>query len=466
MKKLALWLCFMLLQSCTVGPEYQKPGMPFMLEKYATLGPVNKSVKRFWWEEFKDPVLNEIISIALQQNIDLEIAKARILAACARHGYAKADFLPSPTLQASFAHVNFSEESFAQYFLPLLPETINQNQLNMNLSWEIDLFGGLRRKNQMNYANLNAQILDKTAKEVSLAAEIAKAYVNYRAIEKKIAINKETTGLLSRLVRLNQYRFDAGIDPGTNVSQARALLTQTQANLPGLELMLKESEYKLETLTALPPGALAPLLRKSHALPKLPKLPNPGVPSDLLRLRPDVLSAEHSLVAANANVGANQAELFPKFNLLATGGFMALTHNPLLTTNSLFLAALPMFSWRILDFWRIDALIKEAQGKKQEKLWMYRNTVLQAIHEVQFNLIKYEKHKETVHYYLENLKAQRTNQKLVYERFDKGLFSFINVIEAKRQLYVAEETLINAQENSILAYIDLSKSLGGGAICG
>lgn len=467
MNKFILLFLSLFLQSCTVGPEYQQPLIEFMPAKYATsfVSKPNPKPTRLWWEELKDPILNEIISIALKQNIDLEIAKSRILKACARHGYSKADFLPSTTLQASYAHIKLSEQSFAEYILPFFPETINQNQLNMNISWEIDLFGGLRRKNQMNFANLNAEILDKIATEVSLASEIAKTYINFRAIEKKIAINKETTNLLARLVRLNQYRFEAGIDPGTNVSQARALLMQTRANLPALELIQKESEYKLEILTALSPGSLALVLNKTYGLPKLPKLPNPGIPSDLLRLRPDILSAEHRLVAANANIGANQAELFPKFSLLATGGFQALINNPLLSANSIFLAAVPLFSWKILDFWRIDALIKEARGNHQEKLYEYKNTVLKAIHEVQLNIIRYDKYKDAVNYFQENLRAQKTNHRLIHERFDKGLFSFINVIEARRQLYSAEENLVSAQERSIIAFIDLSKSVGGGVIC-
>lgn len=459
-------ILFIPLASCVVGPNYQKPQLPFVPKAYQYNQikkiPSNAPPKP-WWLALNDPVLCEIISLALKESTDLQAASARISQAAVRARRSQTDYLPSGYLGGSYTNYKVSMESVIG-MLPLVPEQFKQNQLGFNTSWEIDLFGGLARKKQAAYANLQQAILTRLANEVSLASTITKEYVQYRIFQERIKINKSIAVIQYRSYKLINIRYRAGLVPGTAVTQAKAMLNATQATLPGLELQCQESAYRIDILAGQAPGSLAELLKKYNKIPIAPHTINPAIPSEVLRLRPDVLSAEFALMEATSEVGAQKAELFPKFNLIATGGLLALTQNPLFSSNALYSVAGPLVKWRLLDYWQIDAAVKEAQGKRQEQLINYKSTVLRALNEVQNALLRYELTQRQSKSYLLASRAHKRNLILVKEQYRLGSLPFINVLEANRQYYLAEENLLIARQNILNSYIELNQAIGGGVI--
>lgn len=456
----------LMLTACMVGPNYQKPFLHFINSRYQhtqvkTPAPVR--VEKPWWFALHDHTLNKIIHCALRNNVDLEAAAARITQARARLYHSQADFFPSGNVGGSYT-TNYVPLNGLQGLFPGIPRHYDQNELDFNVSWEVDLFGRLRRRNQVAYHNMQQTVLTRLGTEVSLAAEIAREYVRLRSLERRIAINRNITGMLQRSYKLNQSRYRAGIDSGTTVTQANALLLSTKALLPNLVFQRQESAYRLDILAGLAPGALGALLKRDHGIPRTPAIPNPGVPSDVLRLRPDVISAEQSLIAATAEIGVQQAEFYPKFTLVADGGLQALTSNPLFAAESFFLTAGPSVTWRLLDFWRIDAAVNEARGVQQERLAEYKSAVLKALNEVQTSLVRYQQNQLSLLDYQNNMKAQVRNLKLVREQYLRGLSPFLDVVTAEREVYLASESLIIARQSTVDAFIQMSEAIGGGAL--
>ncbi|MFC3908941.1 efflux transporter outer membrane subunit [Legionella dresdenensis] len=465
-RTISLLLLSSFLGGCMVGPNYLRPKFNFVHNRYVNSHARTVSVPKPdkpWWFAIHDQTLDQLIKLSLANNPDLEVAAARIEQARARLQYANARFLPEGSTTAT-ALTNQTSLQGLQGLNPFVLRTYGQNQIELDSSWEIDLFGRLRRQRQSAFANLDKAVLDRLANEVSLAAEVAHEYALYRTLQQRIIINQKTAASQQRSWYLNKVRYEAGIAAETDATQAKALLTETNALLPDLQFQLSQSAIRLDILAGQAPGTLEAQLKKAAGVPMVPAIPNPGVPSELLRLRPDILSAEQQLISATADIGANEAEYYPKFTLMGDIGVQALAQRSLLVRDAVYFYAGPSLSWRVLDYWRIDAQVKEARGAQHEALANYKSVILNALGEVETNLVRYQQRYRAVQRYRVNQDTQQRNLDLVREQYRRGLLPFINVVAAERQLYSAQEELVIAKQNFLDSYISLSEALGGGAL--
>lgn len=463
MKKLFFFLIGLyFLVGCSIHSPYVRPELSFLKEHYQNASD-EKSCQQngdSWWLRIDDLILHDLIAAGLEGNLDLQSARVRIQKACAELGIAEANLLPRIDLLGSSTANGQSREGI-QGNNPALLRSHNMHRIKSTLSWELDLFGRIRQGQALFQAQLHAATLDFYATQVSLASQIAEEYFLYRTLEKRAAIACARKETQERLYYLNQSRFEAGIAPQIEATEARALLAETEAVLPNLLFQITESVYRLDILTGQSPGTWQEKIPSSIAMPPVPSLPEVGIPLDLLRRRPDVLAAEERLIAAHIQIGITRTEYLPKLQLTGTCGVEALKSENLLTSNARFFSIGPSLSWRLLEFWRIDREIQGAQSGVKEALIHYKRIVLNACAEVETALLRYQKCIETLRRERDHLQAETDHLNLLREQYRLGLLPFLNVAYAERRLQSTENQLVLAEQAALGSYILLNKSLGG-----
>jgi NodT family efflux transporter outer membrane factor (OMF) lipoprotein len=287
-----------------------------------------------WWKTFNDPGLDSLIARAIQSNLDLRLAAARVRESRALRGVAAADLWPTINVAGSYARNRRSENvlpaqigsvngSTATGAAP--PGKLEQDlfQSGFDASWEVDLFGGVRRAIEAADADLAASVEDLRAVLVTLLSEVARNYVEVRGFQRRMAIAQDNIRSQQETLELTQARFDAGLTSQLDVVQAASQLATTQAQVPTLEASLKQGVHRLGVLLGLAPGVLLSELSQAAPIPPVPPEVPVGLPADLLRRRPDVRRAERQVAAATARNGVAVADLFPKLSLTGTLGFQS-----------------------------------------------------------------------------------------------------------------------------------------------
>lgn len=460
-------VCFW-LTSCLNPAPYIRPTLPFMPKAYQQklIQTEKRYLKRPWWHTYHDKTLNRLVQTGLIQNYELKELRARMTKAQGSLNLSRAEFFPSGSISSSRFNSLVSQQGI-QALNPRVPRHYDQSFLSFESNWEIDLFGRRKAINNEAYALLSRSVLIRLGREVSLAASIVRAYNHYRSMTSRVEINENMIKALEKAYRLNRVRFKAGIAPGTEASQAKALLTETRARLPELYFQQQDALYRLSILTAISPDKLHRILYGLKTPLMMPPANRIGVPSDLLRLRPDVQAAEQYAIAGLADWDFQRRALYPEFILSASGGFQSFSSGSLLTSSSTYLpTAGPTVRWRILDYWRIKARTLQAKGETQARMAHYQQVVLTAVNEVESALVSYQQKRKAVVEYKENLNAQWHNEHLVTIQFQQGLLDYLNVVIALRQRYLAQETLVIAKQNAGDAYARLAETLGGGVISG
>lgn len=458
-------VCFC-LTSCLNPAPYIRPKLPFMPKAYQQklIQTEKRYLKRPWWCAYHDKTLNRLVRTGLMQNYELKELRARMTKAQGGLDLSRAEFFPAGNISSSRLNSLVSQQGI-QALNPRVPRHYDQNFLTFESNWEVDLFGRRKALNNQAYALLSHSVLIRLGREVSLAASIVLAYNHYRSMTSRIEINENMIRALEKAYRLNRVRFKAGIAPGTEASQAKALLTETRARLPELYFQQQDALYRLSILTAVSPNKLHSILHGLKTPLVMPPPNTTGIPSDLLRLRPDVQAAEQYAIAGLAEWDFHRRALYPEFILSANGGFQSFSTSNLLTSASTYIpAAGPTLRWRILDYWRIKARTLQAKGETQARMAHYQQVVLTAVNEVESALVSYQQKRKAVVEYQENLSAQWHNERLVTIQFQQGLLDYLNVVIALRQRYLAQETLVIAKQNAGDAYATLAKALGGGVI--
>ncbi len=337
------------LAGCSVGPNYQAPKTPTPAGWTDTGSGVTTNSSRAlaqWWRTLNDSTLDSLIGRAVRSNYDLQAAAARVRAARALRGAVVADFIPTLGAGASYNMAKRSENSLS--FPVRLLET-DTYQAGFDAIWEIDVFGGKRRSLQAATAELQAIEDQQRSVLVSLLAEVARNYIDLRGSQKRLRIAQDNLTSQQEVVGITQMRFDKGLATELDVSQAKALLAATRAQVPSLETAVKQSSHRLSVLLGEPPGSLDAELAPAAPIPATPPEVPAGLPSDLLLRRPDVRASERQLAAATAQIGVAQAELFPKFFLTGTAGYQSLDAGTLFSPGSQFWSAGPSVRWRLLD---------------------------------------------------------------------------------------------------------------------
>ncbi|HUJ10256.1 MAG TPA: efflux transporter outer membrane subunit [Verrucomicrobiae bacterium] len=454
--------------SCAVGPDYHPPKVqvPAHWSEAQVGGATNAAVQVVdWWKTFNDPELNSLVRRAVVANHDLRIAEGLLREARALRSGALWDLGPTINAGAGYTDARQTPNS-----LPFKGSLTNFTYLfhtdlydaHFDASWEIDLFGGKRRALQE--ANALVASVEENRRDVlvSVLAEVARNYLEVRNSQQRLAIARKNIAAQQDAADIARARFKSGLSSELDVRQAEALLATTKSQVPAIETALKQSIHRLGVLTGLQPDALSGELSEPQPVPAPPPQVPVGLPSDLLRRRPDVRRAERQLAAATANIGVQTAELFPKFSLTGVGGFQSFSAADWFSGGSKYWSAGPSVTWRILDYGRVRSQIKAASAQADQSLAAYEKTVLLALEDVENALVAYSN--EQAHYRAlsDAVTANRHSLDLANERYRSGLIDFLNVLDAERSLYQTEDQLANSQGAVSISLVALYKALGGG----
>jgi NodT family efflux transporter outer membrane factor (OMF) lipoprotein len=453
------------MSGCTaVGPNYHPPKLALPanwteIDAHATSNATIQLTQ--WWTSFNDPTLNSLVERGVNSNLNLQLAAARLREARALRAGALWDL--APTIDPSASYLDQQRSRNALTFTTsnlVLHSTLYD--AHFDASWEIDVFGGQRRALEAANAAYQAVFEEQRSVLVSLLSEIARNYVELRGFQRRLEIAHHSIEIQRDAAEITQLRFDAGIASELDVAQAKALLATTESQVPTIEAGLRQAMLALAVLLGQPPGALVTELSAEGPIPATPPEVPVGLPSDLLRRRPDIRAAERQVAAATARIGVETAELFPKFSLVGTGGLQSLSVSDWFTTGSRYWSAGPTVKWRILEFGRVWSNIRAANAREQQALIAYQQTVLNALQDVESSLVAYSKEQVRYRTLREAVTANRQAVDLAKELYQSGLTDFLNVVDAERSLYSAEDAFVQSERTVTVNLVTLYKALGGG----
>ena len=454
---------------CAVGPDYQRPATP-LAPFYSSAALHSRSASppprlQDWWSGFDDPELSRVVERALAQNLDLAAALARVQQARAVARQAGARLAPTVAAGAQAATIHQSLESPTGRIASRFPgygRDASLYDVDVGASWEIDLFGGLRRGAQAARAEAEAAEAEQLGTRVSIAGEAADAYLRIRGDQARLAATEAQVATDARLLELVRLRFAKGLASDREVAQAEALLSQARAAIQPLKIDLEAQLNRLDVLTGVQPGTLSAELSAPAEIPAAPGVPADDRPADVLRRRPDIVAAEQRLKAANARIGQAVAEYYPKISISGLLGFESASPGQLFKTATYQPQAQAGLRWRLFDFGRIDAEVQEARGAQAEALALYRQSVLRAAEDVEnafTSLAQLEAHQEELTQEVAALKRARD---LSQDAYVRGAASLTDVLDADRQLLRAQDELSQTRADAARAAVQSFRALGGG----
>jgi NodT family efflux transporter outer membrane factor (OMF) lipoprotein len=453
----------------SVGPDYHAPATqtPAHWNEPLAGGETNSAAATAdWWKQFRDPELDSLMARAAQSNLDLKIARARVREARAHYRITAADFWPALDATGSYARQRESQNQPlvgpGDHLPPGIPFENNFYQSGFDASWEIDVFGGTRRATEAARAQVAATQFGEREVLVTLFGEVARNYVEARGCQRRLEIARDNIRAQEQSLAIAQDRFTNGLTSDLDVQQAGTVLATTRAVVPALETALAASIHRLGVLLGQTPEALETELATVAPIPAAPPVVPVGLPSELLLRRPDVALAERQLAAATANIGVAKADLFPKFYLTGAAGFESISTDDWFKSGSRFWSAGPAVQWRIFDAGRIRANVKVQTARQEQALANYENTALSAFEDVENALTAYAKEQIRRQQLAAAVKSSEDSLHLAHQLYASGLANFINVLDAERSLYQAQDALVQSERTISADLIALYKSLGGG----
>jgi len=455
-------------QGCAVGPNYQQPKTAAPAQWSAPMGGGETNIEpaiASWWKSFNDPQLDSLVERAVNSNHDLRIAGARVREARALYRIASSQLWPTVDAGGSYARQNQSKNQPVLGSLPMpsgIPFENNVYQAGFDASWEIDVFGGNRRAVEAGKAEVAAAEFGRRNVLVTLLGEVARNYVELRGCQRRLEIATNNLKTQEEALALTQDRFKNGLTSDLDVQQAATLLANTRAVIPTLESGIQGYIHRLGVLLGQPPEALLAELSAPAAIPSSPPEVPVGLPSELLRRRPDVQQAERQLAASTARIGVATADLFPKFSLTGVAGFESTSASDWFAGGSKFWSLGPTVQWRIFDAGRIRANIRVQNARQEQALAAYEETVLMSFEDVENSLVAYAKEQIRRRSLEDAVNSSQDSLHLANQLYSNGLASFINVLDAERSLYQAEDALAVSDKAVTQNLISLYKALGGG----
>lgn len=471
LRTLALVVSTGLLAGCAVGPDYHRPDAPLSDRYQAQSAVQQRSAARpasfaVWWEGFDDPLLSDLVSSALAQNLDLAQASARMAQARAGLGAATAALLPSGNINGQAARAYQSVETPLGQVLSSTPDYNrygNAYEADLNASWEIDIFGGLRRGRQAALADYQASEAGVAATRLAVAAQTADIYITLRGLQARLAIANKQVRTQQDLLEKVQLLHSKGLAAEYQVRQTEGALAQVQATVPVLQTGLDAAMNALDVMLGTPPGTHRAQLTRPGAIPQAPQLTSTGTPADLLRRRPDIIVAERHLAASSARIGVAVSEYYPKFSLSALlGSATAVASGNLFSSGASQSAGVLGLRWRLFDFGRINAQIDQAKGQEAEALAAYRLSVLRATEDVE-NAFSALVNRETQTAILTGGETALTSaRQSSFVAYRQGTASLIDVLHNDETLLQASDARAQAQTESARAAVAAFRALGGG----
>jgi len=452
------------LSACTLGPDYQGPPTAaphatqsgkFVRADDAAL--LQSDPLNHWWEGLADATLNTLEQRALAANPNLNIAKARLQQSRAALNLEQANAMPSGGASALAANAR----------LPGLTSGSSATKLNLysvgfDATWEIDIFGGHRRAIQA--ANANAEVAQASMADVqvSLAAEVANAYINLRDRQQRIALGEQSVTMQEQMLTLARQRFARGTASNMDLLRLQNQLDGTRADLIPLRAEQESYLNQLATLAGEEPGALDALLNSPAPLPMPPAAVAIGNPETLLRHRPDIRAAERTLAADTAKIGQAEAARYPSLKLIGVIGLGGTHASDLTKLDDFSSIAAPMLSWNFLDFGRNAARVTQANEVRNEAEMKYRQTVLEALRDAEDALSRFRHGRISVATLARTKASADQAVNLAQQRYQAGTTTLIDVLDTSRQQVSAQQNLIQSQANLTRSFVAIQKALGLG----
>ena len=455
---------------CSVGPRYKQPlvniqpyhNAPAIRSSGALAAPSLDN----WWTGFNDAELIKIVDRALSQNLDLAASFAHIAQARAAAQAAGANLKPDLSLEGSNTSSRQSIETpIGRAVTGVFPGfKRNQNFLDLGIgaTWETDIFGSFKRAAEAANAEEQAAEAERLGTRVSVAGEAADAHMQIRGAQVRLAFAKEQAETDEHLLQLVSLRRKAGIASDRELAQAEALLSQAKATIPQLNIILEAQLNRLDVLMGAQPGTYAAELRSPADIPAIPDIANTLDAASLLRRRPDIIAAERRIEASNARIGQALAEYYPKISLSALLGSEAETPGSLFRETGFQPTLIAGLRWRLFDFGRVDAEVKQARGANAEALVQYRGSVLRATEDVEDALNALAQSESRGDEITREISSLQRAKDLSEQSYRAGVIPLTDVLDADRQLLIAKDDLASTRESAARAAVGSFRALGGG----
>jgi multidrug efflux system outer membrane protein len=454
MKRLAYLPC-LLLAGCAVGPDYKRPAVETPQAFRFQGGEAADMANTAWWRQFRDPALDELIAIALRDNMDVQIAASRIELFLGQYASTRSLLLPQVGANLNGARGRLPAASSGALF-----DTVqDQYEATLSANWEIDLFGKRRRQTEAARAQVLASEEGRRATVLTLVSSVASSYIALRELERELQIAKDTAASRKGSFELFRDRFEGGTVSELELSQTQSLYEASLAEIPRIEALIGQQENALSVLLGRNPGPI----RAGQPLEALVLPPVPaGLPSELLARRPDLRQAEQDLIAANALIGAARAQYFPTISLTGLFGYISkdfsdLFSGPAKVWSYGLAASAPIFTGG-----GIAGQVRQAEAQQQEALLRYRKAIQVAFQEVSDALLTHAKSRDRMGIQDREVRTLRNYLELARLRYDEGYTSYIEVLDAERTLFEAEVAYTQTRSQVYTSLVNLYKAMGGG----
>jgi NodT family efflux transporter outer membrane factor (OMF) lipoprotein len=473
----SLIVAIFLIPGCSmVGPDFVKPEAPVETEWLEARDPEIKSAPsdyKAWWSAFNDPVLNDLVETAYQQNLPLQISGIRILQARAQLGVIVGNIYPQQQQGRGGANYNRISEN--------APNSIGaddsfwQYDAGFDVAWELDIWGKFRRAIESGVANLEASIANYDDVLISLTAEVARIYVLLRTFEERLEIATENVKIQERSMQIAEIRFKAGAVTELDVVQARSLLKNTEAFIPRFEAGIRQAKNALAILLGKLPGQIDHMLGSAKLIPKVPPEIVVDVPAELLRRRPDIQLAEYQIASQTPLIGVSKADLFPSFELFGSfglltsssrntqaGGRSGSSFSDLFDSNSFEFFGGPSFRWNLFNYGRINNQVRVEDALLQQLIVNYEDTVLRAHQEVEDSMIGFLRKQQEAGFLKDSVKASQRSVDLSMLQYKEGLVDYQRVLDSQRFLTDQQDAWTATRGDVIVNLVVMYKALGGG----
>ncbi len=455
-KPIAAALIALLAGGCMVGPDYVRPPVDAPAAWRLDEKDVRDLANTAWWEQFGDPVLNDLVAVALRENKDLMIASARVDEYAGRYGFVRSELFP----QVGASYDARRQRDVAAVVIGAGGgEVYNTYTAALNASWEIDLWGRIRRQTEAARAQLLASEDARRGVIMSLVGSAAGGYINLRDLDRQLEIARATAKARGESYEIFKLRYEGGIISLLELSQNRSQYEEALATIPVFEKAIAQQENGLSVLLGKNPG----LIPRGKTIDELllPGIPA-GLPSELLTRRPDIREAEQKLIAANAQIGAAKAQYFPTISLTGLFGFSSTSLGNLFDSQSKVWQYGGGIAMPIFTAGAIAGQVAAAEASQQQALFAYQKAIQQGFREVNDALIDQDRTREQLEAQKRQVAALQQYADTARLRYENGYTSFIEVLDAERSLFNAQLQYTQSQQVQFQAMINLYKAIGGG----
>jgi NodT family efflux transporter outer membrane factor (OMF) lipoprotein len=411
------------------------------------------------WRDVGDSTLARLINEAVRANLDVRAAEARVRGARSARTEAALDFAPTVTFGAGYTRQRLSGATF-----PVGSGTFPDQDIwdgGFDASWELDLFGRVRRNVQARGAVVAVNQEDLRNVRVSLTAELARAYFDLRGAQEQLSVARQNAANQERTLEVTRQRLDAGRGTAFDTERAQAQLSFTLASVPLLEARVRQAQYQIGVLVGRPPAVVANELDPVAVLPALPATVSVASPDSVVRRRPDVAAAERQLAVERALVGAAKADYLPRITVGGSAGYSAASLDALGERGTFRYAVGPILSWPALNLGRVKARVDASRAREAEAKAQYDQTVLLALQDVETALVRYRTSRSRVERIQDAASASERAAELARLRFSGGVADFLQVLDAERTQLEAQDQLAQGRTDAATAYAALYKALGG-----